>query len=352
MGRIAGPLRVSTPPRNARPLCPRRTADRALAAAAVAATIAATGRVGGVVAPAPPRLMIAAPAARVPERQDPRHSSARPATRALRPVDAPGLTLARPPAPGTPAGEVTNAVRQLIASEGERHDLQVALGRMAAYAPLVEAALREHRVPRELVYLAIVESAYRPGAVSRAGAAGLWQFMRGTGALYGLEVSAYVDERRDPVRSTSAAARHLDELHREFGSWHLALAAYNAGSARVWRALRSAPPYARGDERAYWGVRHSLPAETRAYVPRFLAAAAIGRDPAAFGVRPRPEPPLAFREVWCPGGTSLTAFARARGMAPGAVLDLNPHLIRGITPPGRSWPVRVPVGTARGREGG
>lgn len=223
-----------------------------------------------------------------------------------------------------------------------RSELEAGLGRMTRFEPLIRATLRRHDEPADLLYLVIVESQFRESAVSHAGAAGMWQFMASTGRLYDLEVSEYVDERRDPVRSTEAAVRHLGDLYREFGSWHLALAAYNAGAGRVGRALgrhRAAPP---GDERAYWAIRRSLPHETRAYVPLFLAAAEIARRPEAFGLRPRRQPPLAFAEVWVPGGVPLDVVARQRGIAPALLRQLNPHLVRGTTPPGRRWPVRVP----------
>jgi type IV pilus assembly protein PilB len=176
----------------------------------------------------------------------------------------------------------------------------------------------------------IVESQFRESATSHAGAAGMWQFMPGTGRLYGLEVSEYVDERRDPVRSTDAAVRHLGDLHRQFGSWHLALAAYNAGAGRVGRALRGSAGR-RADEVLYWRIRPRLPGETRRYVPLYLAAAEIARDPEAFGLRPRREPPLAFAEAWVPGGVALDEVARRHGVPPATLRQLNPHLVRDDT---------------------
>jgi membrane-bound lytic murein transglycosylase D len=242
-----------------------------------------------------------------------------------------------------PAVEVDRWILRLLSDAELRAGMDDALGRMSRYEPLIRETLRRNREPEELLYLVIVESEFRENAVSRAGAAGMWQFMAGTGRTYDLEVSEYVDERRDPIRSTEAAARHLADLHREFGSWHLALAAYNAGSGRVGALLRRYAGDQRGDEALYWRIRGHLPRETRDYVPLYLAAAEIARRPQAFGIHPRRLPPLTFSERWVPGGVALEAVARDVGVPVEALRQLNPHLIRGMTPPGRRWPVRVPA---------
>ncbi len=330
--------------------------DRALAGAAIATTILAAWRLSVVMAasaaapasPAPAPATAAAALAPRP-RGDLQHQAQIVAGTATSPVRA-EMEPHRGAPPGDPqtppahtTDEIERAVQRLLATEDRRVEFEDALGRMGSYAPLIRATLRDRGVPQDLLYLAMIESAYKPGAVSRAGATGMWQFMKGTAALYGLEVSAYVDERRDPVRSTRAAVRHLDDLHREFGSWHLALAAYNAGPPRVQRALRQHARGKPGDERLYWQIRSHLPSETRAYVPLFLAAVEIARHPTEYGLSPRPKPPLAFREVWYPGGSSLAQIARTRGLPVDHVLALNAHLVRGITPPGRAWPVRLPL---------
>ena len=228
-----------------------------------------------------------------------------------------------------PAAEVDRWALRL-ASEAESSE--AALARYAVYRPLIQEALRRHALPLDLAFVAWVESEWRNEATSRAGAAGIWQFMAGTARGYGLEVSEYVDERRDPVRATEAAARHLADLYRETGDWHATLASYNAGLGRA--------GHTRG---AFWRRRATLPRETRLYVPRVLAAARVGRAPDAWGLRPGAAPPLRFREVWVPGGTPLAAVAARVGAEPGEVRALNPHLVRGTTPPGRRWPVRVPA---------
>lgn len=243
----------------------------------------------------------------------------------------------------TPAGEVDEWTLKLATAPGHRDETRRALERMRHLEPTIRAALARERIPRDLLYLALVESSFRPAATSRVGAAGVWQFMPGTARGYGLEVGAWVDERRDPVRASYAAARHLRDLHERFGGWHLAAAAYNCGAGCVQRAVRLHGGGATGEMR-YWRVRPHLPRETRDYVPKLLAAARIARDPAAFGFGGVDgDAPLAYREVLAPGGTPLDRVARWAGAPEAAVAALNPHLVRGQTPPGRRWRVRVPV---------
>jgi len=131
---------------------------------------------------------------------------------------------------------------------------------------MFEGELDKHNIPLEIKYLAIVESALKPRARSRVGATGLWQFMFGTGKEYGLDVSSYVDERSDPIKSTEAAAKYLARLYKIFGDWDLALAAYNSGPGNVGKAIRRSGGY-----RNYWNIRHNLPRETAGYLPAFLA---------------------------------------------------------------------------------
>ncbi|MCB2221436.1 MAG: LysM peptidoglycan-binding domain-containing protein [Bacteroidetes bacterium] len=144
------------------------------------------------------------------------------------------------------------------------------LGLAEIYFPLFEEQLDKYNMPLELKYLAVVESALNPTANSRAGAKGLWQFMYGTGKLYGLKVNTIVDDRFDPYKSTDAACRHLKDLHKIYGNWSLALAAYNSGAGNVNRAIRRA-----GGTKSYWAIWPYLPRETRGYVPAFIAVAYI-----------------------------------------------------------------------------
>lgn len=163
----------------------------------------------------------------------------------------------------------------------ERTTLTVSLERSLDYIPMIERELSEAGVPPELAYLPMVESRFRPDAVGRT-AVGLWQFTRSTARLYGLTVNRHVDERRDPVKSSRAAARYLRDLYDQFQSWDLALAAYNAGPARVRRALRRRP------EASFFELAQHrlLPPITRGYVPKVLAISLIGPQPGSFGVLP------------------------------------------------------------------
>ena len=140
------------------------------------------------------------------------------------------------------------------------------LGLTRVYFPLFEEKLREYNIPSEMKYLAVVESALNPTAVSRAGARGLWQFMSGTGRMYGLQSSSFIEDRYDPYKETVAACQHLHDLYDMFGDWFLVLAAYNAGAGNVQKAIRAA-----GGARDYWEIWPYLPQETRGYVPAFIA---------------------------------------------------------------------------------
>lgn len=234
---------------------------------------------------------------------------------------------------GGPAGEVERFAQSLAGDTAAAHR---ALARYAVYRPLILETLGKYGLPLDLAFVPWVESGWRNEARSDAGAVGMWQFMAETARDYDLEVSAYVDERRDPIRATEAAARYLSDLFRATHDWHAALASYNAGLGRAGHTSG-----------AFWRRRGSLPAETRKYVPRVLAAAQVGRRPSAWGLRAPVRDPLRFREVTVDGGTALDELARMVGADPGAVRDLNPHLIRGVTPPGRRWPVRVPPSTGK-----
>ncbi|MDO5969508.1 LysM peptidoglycan-binding domain-containing protein [Flavivirga aquimarina] len=147
-----------------------------------------------------------------------------------------------------------------------RKSIQKLITLSAFYFPMFERELDNHDIPLEIKYLAIVESALKPRAKSRVGATGLWQFMFSTGKMYGLDVSSYVDERSDPIKSTEAASKYLSKLYEIFGDWDLALAAYNSGPGNVTKAIRRSGGY-----QNYWNIRHNLPRETAGYLPAFLA---------------------------------------------------------------------------------
>ncbi|HVY37453.1 MAG TPA: transglycosylase SLT domain-containing protein [Polyangia bacterium] len=217
--------------------------------------------------------------------------------------------------------------------------------RAGRYRELFEKVLVREGLPKDLLYVAMVESGFDTGARSRVGAGGIWQFMPGAARAYGLEVSYWVDARRDPQRAVEAAARYLKDLYVRFGSWYLVFAAYNAGYGSV---LRSITSYNTND---YWELtRHEagLPWESTLYVPKILAAAIVGHNLAAFGFADvTADAPFAYEQVEVPPGTALATVARAAGTKPEVIEALNPDLIRGRTPPDRSTvSVRLPPGTA------
>lgn len=153
-------------------------------------------------------------------------------------------------------------------TERKRNQVAIMLGLANYYFPIFEEILDKYNLPIELKYMAIIESALNARAFSRAGACGLWQFMYGTGKMYGLEINSFVDERRDPVKATDAAARYLSDLYAIYQDWHLVIAAYNCGPGNVNKAIRRS-----GGTRDYWTIYYRLPKETRGYVPAFIAAA-------------------------------------------------------------------------------
>jgi membrane-bound lytic murein transglycosylase D len=219
------------------------------------------------------------------------------------------------------------------------------LERSGRYGPMTREKLRARGMPEDLTYLALIESGFSPAATSRAKAIGLWQFIEETGRRYGLKVTPYVDERRDPLKATDAALTYLQELYGRFGSWYLAAAAYNTGENRVERILREYAGSARGEEELYWQISPFLPRETRDYVPLMLAAGHIGKEPARYGFESLDyHPLLAFDTVQAPGGVSLELIAKAVGVAAAEIFDLNPHYVQKVTPPGSVADVRIPQG--------
>lgn len=245
--------------------------------------------------------------------------------------------------PVTYNDRVEHWVKFLAGENKERTRLW--LERSGTYAPMIRRELRRRGMPEDLVYLAFIESGFSPKAYSQARASGMWQFIAETGKIWGLEVSGYVDERRDPLAATDAALRFLKELHDRFGSWYLAAAAYNTGPNRVERILRERTGKTRGSDSTFWRIAPYLPRETRNYVPLMLAAGHIAKQPWKYGFDDVDyRDPLAYDTVWVPGGTELGMVAKAAGVDEPAIDELNPHLVKGRTPPGRSWQVRIPDG--------
>lgn len=223
-----------------------------------------------------------------------------------------------------------------------RERFELWLVRSGRYEEFMRQEFRSAGLPEDLVYLSLIESGFSPRAYSRARAVGLWQFIASTARRYGLKVNYWVDERRDPVASTRAAVQHLRDLYEMFGSWYLAAAAYNAGAGRVERAIRRK----RSDD--FWDLAGTrlLRSETRNYVPKLIAAALIAKQPSKYGfANIQYFDPIAFEEVEVPDATSLDVVAEAAGVSPDDIETLNPHVLRGITPPGRPYTLRVPAGT-------
>ena len=227
-----------------------------------------------------------------------------------------------------------------------RDELEWLLERRAIYGDLILERLRERGMPEELLYIPVIESGLSPLAVSPVSAVGMWQFMSPTAVQYGLRVDPWVDERRDPVAATDAALDYLAWLHHRFGgSWTLAAAAYNAGPGRVERILHRHAEGWLGDEELYWDVIDHLPRETRAYVPKIVALTRLASDADAEGFDAPDVEPYRFDNVFVPGGTSLVSVARTIDVEPAVLAWLNPHLVRGVTPPREIFAVRVPVGS-------
>lgn len=218
------------------------------------------------------------------------------------------------------------------------------LVREGLYGAMIRDRLRSRGMPEELIYLAMIESGFSATATSSVSASGVWQFMGPTAREYGLTVDYWVDERRDPVRATDAALDYLEELHAEFGSWYLAAAAYNAGPGRVARVIQRYGPTNVNDDELYWMISGHLPVETREYVPKMLAATLLAEEKEHFGFEVEKSLPYLFDQVLVPGGTPLQEVAAALDVPRSLIRELNPHLIRESTPPGRTFLVRVPRG--------
>jgi membrane-bound lytic murein transglycosylase D len=214
------------------------------------------------------------------------------------------------------------------------------LSRSSRYLPMIRGVFQEYGLPEDLAYLAMIESGFNPHAYSHAHACGMWQFIRGTGRRYGLAIDNYVDERRDPVKSTHAAAQYLLDLYKQFGSWYLAAASYNCGEGRVQREIDGSTL------KNFWelSANQCLPGETKNYVPQMIAATIIAKNPKKFGFKNIPYlPPLPYDTVKVDEPTSLRAAAIACNVPLEEFELLNPELRRGVTPPDQSpYVMKIP----------
>lgn len=218
------------------------------------------------------------------------------------------------------------------------------LGRTRGYMDMVKSILTEEGVPEDLFYIALIESGLNPNARSRAGAVGMWQFIEGTAKRYGLRVDWWVDERQDPEKATRAAARYLKDLYNQFGSWYLAAAGYNTGEGRVRRAV------ARHNSTDFWELarnRRYFGRETRNYVPKYLAAMLIAKDPVRYGFMGMDfSEKVAYDKVAVDQPTDIKVIARAAGTTVEEIKRLNPGLLRWFTPPDYpGFEVKIPSGT-------
>ncbi len=218
------------------------------------------------------------------------------------------------------------------------------INRSGRYLGMIREVLKSRGLPEDLAFTAMIESGFNPLAVSRAGAVGLWQFMASTARRYGLRVDRWVDERLDPEKSTFAAAAYLRDLHEQFGSWALAQAAYNAGENSIVRAIHTA------GSNDFWVLTRTrlLPQETKEFVPQILAATLIGRDPVQYGFESSDQGALGFERVTVPPSTDLRRLSASAGLSLDSLRGLNPTLVRGVTPPGTDYSLRVPLGTGVG----
>jgi membrane-bound lytic murein transglycosylase D len=217
------------------------------------------------------------------------------------------------------------------------------LGRAGRYNDMIRRVLKEEGVPQDLIYLAQAESAFLPDAVSNKGARGIWQFMPFRGQEYDLERSYWVDERSDPEKATRAAAHHMRDLYGMFGDWYLVMAAYNSGPMNVVKAIQ------RTGYADYWELqkRHALPKQTQNYVPIIIALALVAKDPAIYGVQVAPEKPAQVDAVRLGHPIDLRLVADATGADIEDLRQLNPELLRTVTPKDPQFELRLPPGSGQ-----
>lgn len=237
-------------------------------------------------------------------------------------------------------------------TEKGRAILQVWARKVGRYTAPMVAELAKAGLPRDLVWLSLVESGHNPTIYSPAGAAGIWQFIPDSARMYGLTVDKWVDERLDPLRATQAAAKYLSDLYQRFGNWELAMAAYNMGHGGL---MRTIVKYNTNDFWKLSTLEAALPWETLLYVPKVFALAIVMNNRRAFGIGDIPlDPAVSFDTVYVRPGVPLEDVARAAGVASDSIRTLNPHYLSGRTPPAGGpneadarWAVKVPFGIGK-----
>ena len=218
-----------------------------------------------------------------------------------------------------------------------RKQFSIWMKRYMEYKDLIIPILKQHKMPEELMILAMIESGLNPKAYSRANASGMWQFIYSTGKNYGLKRDWYVDERRDPVKATHAACEYLKDLNEQFDNWYLALAAYNCGAGRISRASKLHQTY------DFWQM-HSLPRESRNYIPYYLAAAIIAKDPDQYGFNIPESKPFSYEEVVLENSADLAVLSRVAGIKVKTLRKYNPELRQSATPADSPYLLKLPKG--------
>lgn len=242
---------------------------------------------------------------------------------------------------------VQNGITFLTQNEKGRRFLTRCLERSTRWFPMMKRYAVQEGVPEEIIYLSMIESALNPNAFSKAKAVGLWQFIRTTGEMYNLNSneSVWIDERRDPEKSTIASMRHLRDLFNEFGDWHLALAAYNCGAGGVKRAIRRSNL----EKPNFWQIRPFLPKETRNYVPLYIATAKVAMQPEAYGFLLDTivfQDEFKYEVITLNEPVSISALAQCAGVSEEELRNLNPELLKSTTPPDvREYALRIPYGS-------
>jgi len=218
-----------------------------------------------------------------------------------------------------------------------RKQFAIWMKRYEEYKDLILPILKKHEMPEELMVLAMIESGLNPKAYSRANASGMWQFIYSTGKNYGLKRDWYIDERRDPIKATGAACEYLKDLNEQFDNWYLALAAYNCGSGRISRASKLHQTY------DFWQM-HSLPRESRNYIPYYLAAAIITKDPEKYGFTIPKVKPFSYEEVVLEHSADLAVLSRVAGIKVKTLRKYNPELRQSATPADNPYLLKLPKG--------